>query len=75
LNELAAEDALPAHLKKALAAKKVQQVHIGKSPTKPLVIPIASRLTSLNEALNEALKKENYEQAAWLRDQIKKLME
>jgi protein arginine kinase activator len=29
----------------------------------------------LNEALNEALKRENYEQAAFLRDQIKALME
>ncbi|HEY5235244.1 MAG TPA: UvrB/UvrC motif-containing protein, partial [Rhabdochlamydiaceae bacterium] len=28
-----------------------------------------------NEALNEALKRENYEQAAMLRDQIKTLTE
>jgi len=32
-------------------------------------------MASLNEALNEALKRENYEQAAWLRDQIKNLKE
>jgi protein arginine kinase activator len=29
----------------------------------------------LNEALNETLKKEDYEQAAWLRDQIKAITE
>jgi protein arginine kinase activator len=29
----------------------------------------------LNEALNETLTREDYEQAAWLRDQIKELME
>jgi protein-arginine kinase activator protein McsA len=32
-------------------------------------------LTALNEALNEALKAENYEEAAMLRDQIKQIME
>jgi len=50
-------------------------LHLGKTPTKPVTIPTSSRLTALNEALNEALKKENYEQAAWIRDQIKALTE
>ncbi len=31
------------------------------------------RILALNEALNEMLKSEKYEQAAWLRDQIKAL--
>jgi protein arginine kinase activator len=35
----------------------------------------AYQLTTLNEALNEALEKEQYEQAAWLRDQIKEWKE
>lgn len=45
--------------------------HVGRSKTAP---ELSNRLTELNLELNEALKKENYEQAAWLRDQIKELM-
>ena len=75
VNELAAAEKLPLYLRKALAAKKTQAIHLGKTPNKPLMIPSSSRLTALNEALNEALKIENYEQAAWLRDQIKALTE
>jgi len=75
LNEIAAAEKVPLYLRKALSTKKTQPLHIGKSPHKPLTIPSSSRLTALNEALNEALKIENYEQAAWLRDQIKALTE
>lgn len=75
LSELSAMDKIPARIKRDLAVKKTQALHIGKSPNKPLTIPSSSRLTALNEALNEALKKENYEQAAWIRDQIKALTE
>jgi protein arginine kinase activator len=75
LNELLSMDMIPSRLKKGMGRKKSQPLHIGKSPTTPVEIPSSSRLTALNEALNEALKKENYEQAAWLRDQIKDLME
>lgn len=53
--------------------KKAAPHHVGKSPNKPADVTLSSRLVSLNEALNDALKKENYEQAAWLRDQIKSL--
>ncbi len=60
---------------KSMTARKNQPLHIGKAPHISLSIPSSSRLTALNEALNEALKKENYEQAAWLRDQIKELQE
>jgi protein arginine kinase activator len=75
ISELIAAEKLPARLKKDVLTKKTQPIHLGKSPNKPLTIPPSSRLTSLNEALNEALKKENYEQAAWIRDQIKALTE
>ncbi|MGC1879323.1 MAG: UvrB/UvrC motif-containing protein, partial [Rhabdochlamydiaceae bacterium] len=75
VSELIAGDKLPAQIKKEMISKKIQPLHLGKSPNKPLTIPSSSRLTALNEALNEALKKENYEQAAWLRDQIKALTE
>lgn len=75
LNELATSEKVPLYLRKVLSTKKNQPVHIGNTPHKPLTIPSSSRLTALNEALNEALKIENYEQAAWLRDQIKALTE
>ncbi len=75
ISELSASNRLPPRLKKEIPAKKTQPLHIGKSPGKPLTILPSSRLTALNEALNEALKKENYEQAAWIRDQIKALTE
>jgi protein arginine kinase activator len=73
IGELLAQDKIPSRIKKELPLKKTQPLHLGKSPNKPLTIPSSSRLTALNEALNEALKKENYEQAAWIRDQIKDL--
>lgn len=75
ISELSAADEIPARIKKDLTQKKTQPLHVGKTPNKTLDIPSSSRLTGLNEALNEALKKENYEQAAWLRDQIKDLKE
>jgi protein arginine kinase activator len=75
VGELLESDAIPPSLKKKLATQRMQAIHIGKSPDKPADITLSSRLTSLNEALNEALKRENYEQAAWLRDQIKALTE
>jgi protein arginine kinase activator len=75
ISELISEDAVPSHIKKSIAAKKTQPLHIGKSPSNTQPLPASTRLTALNEALNDALKKENYEQAAWLRDQIKALME
>lgn len=75
ISELIAADKIPSRVKKEFPNKKTQPIHQGKSPNKPLTIPSSSRLTTLNEALNEALKKENYEQAAWIRDQIKDLTE
>lgn len=73
LSELIAADLIPSRIKKEFPGKKTQPLHLGKSPNKPLTIPSSSRLTALNVALNEALTKENYEQAAWIRDQIKDL--
>jgi len=75
IEELLTLEMLPGRLQKKLNRKKSQPLHIGKSPETPVEIPASSRLTALNEALNDALKKENYEQAAWLRDQIKDLMD
>lgn len=56
-------------------ARKSTPVHIGRSPGETKEINPAMRLLALNEALNETIKREDYEQAAWLRDQIKALTE
>ena len=53
--------------------KKSHPIHIGRAPGESLAISPSSRLLALNEALKETLNREDYEQAAWLRDQIKAL--
>jgi protein arginine kinase activator len=55
--------------------KKIGPIHIGRSPGEGLTINLSTRLVALNEALKETLKREDYEQAALLRDQIKALTE
>lgn len=55
--------------------KKSTPLHIGKSPGESVEITPAKRLLALNEALTEMLRREDYEQAALLRDQIKELTE
>ena len=71
--ELIDSNSIPSSYKKRAQTQKLQTLHIGKSPQQPSAPALSSKLSSLNEALNEALKKENYEQAATLRDQIKSL--
>lgn len=53
--------------------KKSVPIHIGRAPGEILMINPSSRLLALNEALRETLNREDYEQAAWIRDQIKAL--
>lgn len=53
--------------------KKSQPLYIGRTRGEAQEISSSMRLLALNEALNETLKREDYEQAAWLRDQIKAL--
>ncbi|MBS0629643.1 MAG: UvrB/UvrC motif-containing protein [Verrucomicrobia bacterium] len=72
IQELIAENKIPTQLQNG---RRNQPLHIGKTPDQPANIPASSRLTALNEALNDALQRENYEEAAWLRDQIKELMD
>lgn len=55
--------------------KRSIPIHIGRSKGEAPEINPSLRLLALNEALNETLKREDYEQAAWLRDQIKALTE
>lgn len=53
--------------------KNTAALHMGRAPGESAEITPSSRLMALNEALNETLRREDYEQAAWLRDQIKEL--
>lgn len=48
-------------------------IYVGRSPGEATEISPSVRLIALNEALKETLSNEDYEQAAWLRDQIKAL--
>lgn len=56
-------------------SKKTASLHIGRMQGEMQEISPSLRLLALNEALNEMLKSEDYEQAAWLRDQIRALTE
>lgn len=48
-------------------------LHIGRQPGEASVMNPQVKLVALHEALEETLRREDYEQAAWLRDQIKQL--
>src|SRR5690348_4204111 len=45
ISELISEDAVPSHIKKSIAAKKTQPLHIGKSPSNTQPLPASTRLT------------------------------
>ncbi|MCH9626297.1 MAG: hypothetical protein S4CHLAM123_14930 [Chlamydiales bacterium] len=55
--------------------KHTQPLHIGRAPGETSEISPTLRLIALNEALDETLIREDYEQAALLRDQIQALKE
>ena len=55
--------------------KQALPIHIGRAPGEILAINPSSRLLALNEALKETLGREDYEQAALLRDQIREITE
>lgn len=54
---------------------KGRPTHIGRTPGEVNKLSPSLKLIALNEALEETLSREDYEQAAWLRDQIKELTE
>ncbi len=70
LSELISTEKIPQRLHNS---KKSTPIHIGRGPGESQEMSPQLRLLSLNEALSETLKREDYEQAAWLRDQIKAL--
>lgn len=72
LGELLAAEKVPPRLS---STKKTLPLHIGRVPGQAPEMSASLRLLALNEALNETLQREDYEQAAWLRDQIKALTE
>lgn len=72
VNELISNGLLPGKL---VSVAKTAPLHIGRSPGQVSPVSRSVRLIALNEALDEVLKKEDYEQAARLRDQIKALKE
>lgn len=72
LQEMLSSEKIPPRL---ATTKKSVPFHIGRGPGEAQEMNPAVRLLALNDALNETLKREDYEQAAWLRDQIKALTE
>ena len=70
--ELAEAERLPM---KSAQQRKSASLHIGKLPGQTPEINPGLKLLALHQALNETLSREDYEQAAWLRDQIKELTE
>lgn len=72
LSELINSEKIPARI---ATNRKAAPLHIGRSPGETREINPSLRLLALNEALSEMLKREDYEQAALLRDQIKDLTE
>src|ERR1700722_12395363 len=69
---LLSEERISRHL---TSNKKTQPLHIGRVPGEVTEISPTLRLIALNEALDETLIREDYEQAALLRDQIRALKE
>lgn len=70
LNEVVHAGQAPERL---LTKKNTVPAHVGRTPGEGAEINPSVRLVALNEALNETLGREDYEQAAWIRDQIKEL--
>lgn len=70
INDLLAVNRVPQRI---ATTKKTTPIHIGRAPGEAQEINPSLRLLALNEALSETLKREDYEQAAFLRDQIKEL--
>jgi len=71
LQELTTQEKLPPSQR----GKRAMPLHLGRTPGQVAEVNPALKLLALHQALNETLAREDYEQAAWLRDQIKALTE
>ena len=71
------EGAILTFLKKGnlIAPHMGASLHIGKSPSGAGEPDSFQKVMELSDELNKALSQENYEEAAWLRDQIKTMKE
>jgi len=74
VNQLTEAELLSPRLKPS-PGSKTRTLHIGKSPRMDEKVLGGARIRELNDALTSALKGEDYEEAAWLRDQITLAME
>lgn len=72
IEDLLREKRISRHL---TSNKRTQPLHIGRVQGEVTEVSPTLRLIALNEALDETLIREDYEQAALLRDQIKALKE
>lgn len=72
IHELLSMEKIPPKLE---FCKKPESLHIGRSPGESIGVSSALKLIALNEALDETLKREDYEQAAKIRDKINELNE
>lgn len=72
VRELVQLDRLPS---KYSVQKRGEPLHKGKTPGQHQQIDPSLQLLTLQQALNETLGREDYEQAALLRDQIRKIEE
>ncbi len=70
ISNLLKEEKVP---QRVATTKRTTPIHIGRAPGEKQEINPSLRLLALNEALRETLKREDYEQAAHLRDQINEL--
>lgn len=74
IHELRVAHALPTAFS-TIGQKISANIHIGRAPGELSEISPTTRLIALNQALIETLHREDYEQAALLRDQIRTLTE
>lgn len=72
IHELLAAGRVP---QKTTLMKKGESLHAGRILGAQLEENVSKKLLALHEALNETISREDYEQAAWLRDEIKALTE
>lgn len=72
VRELTSMEKIPAQITKR---KKSSTLHFGKVTGETKEVNPSVKLLALNEALTETLAREDYEQAAWLRDQINEITE
>ncbi len=60
---------------KLMTPSMASHLHVGRKPGEVTKMSPSNQLIALKEALDETLEREDYEQAAWIRDQIKELTE